>query len=200
MNCINEKIGNLLSSYELGLLSDEERKQFEGHLPECDFCTQELYRTAPITNLIREKRLAPSNSKKEPSPIFVRPWVYAAAITLVAFTLTALWLLRPDRKTELYRGNFEEASILVLSPVQEVTSVKEFKWKAVSGVETYKLKVYNEAGDIVWEQIEPGLTAILPISVRETFVQGDTYFWQVETQLPDGVLLKSKMIRFWIRK
>lgn len=199
MNCISETIGSLLSSYELGILSDEERQQFEGHLLECEFCTQELYRTAPITNMIREKRLAPSHSKKELPPIFLRPWAYAAAIALVAFTLTALWLLWPDKKTVVYRGH-DETSILVLSPVGEVTSVNEFKWKAVPDVESYELKVYNEAGEIVWEQIESGLTTILPASVRDTFAPGEPYFWQVETRLSDGETLKSKMIRFWIRK
>lgn len=41
-NCTDRKIGRLLHHYELGLLSDEDRRRFEMHLLECDICFEDV--------------------------------------------------------------------------------------------------------------------------------------------------------------
>jgi len=54
--CVNEEFGKLISQYELGCLSDEERDRFEEHLMECDFCLQELEQMRPIMYTLRRNR------------------------------------------------------------------------------------------------------------------------------------------------
>jgi hypothetical protein len=217
MTCNNQEIGKLIGSYELSLLSKKERRSFENHLLHCEYCFQSLYQTAPIAKLMREGKLAPTGDielideeekeiPSEPSadggiPRFLRrPWVYAAgAISLVVIALMVVQIMGPRKKTELLRGQ-DEVSILVLSPVGEVTVASELKWKAIKGVPAYEVRILTADGDLVWEGSVRGTTAVLPDSIGEAITPGQTYFWQVEAQTAEEDLLKSAMIRFKIRK
>jgi hypothetical protein len=217
MTCTNQKTGKLIGGYELGLLSKEEKRRFETHLQDCEHCFQSLYQTAPLAILMREGKVAPEGEfelteeeegeavKKEPSSstgfgsTLRRPWIYAAAMALLVITLTAVWLLGPGKKTERLRGH-DEISILVLSPVGEVTAIREFKWKAIAGVGLYEFKLYNETGDLVWEEYVEDSTSILPDSVNKTLIPGRAYAWQVEALTAKGDRLKSQLIQFIIRK
>ncbi len=208
MSCTDQDLGKLLGSYELGLLSDEERRQFENHLLECETCFQSLYQGAPITNLIREEKLAPSQSvelqnEKEKAPIrfFSRKWAFAAAsvLTVMIIAFIIVWLQGPGKETERLRGH-DEVSILVLSPVGEVTTLHELRWKPVAGVDSYDVKIYTEDGDLVWEGSSEDTKISLPDSINETLIRGRTYFWQVEAVTEKGESLKSQMVRFQISR
>jgi hypothetical protein len=207
MSCTDQNVGKLIGSYELGLLSEEERHQFENHLLECEYCFQSLYETAPIANLMRDGKLAPSEKvefqdEKEKAPIrfFQKKWAIAAASVLTVFiiTLAFVWLQGPAEKTEQLRG-YDDVSILVLSPVGEVTTVNELRWKPVAGIDSYDVKIFTETNDLVWEGSAQGTKAILPDSIEEILIRGRTYFWQVEAQTAKGDRLKSQLIRFQIR-
>ncbi len=54
MKCINPAIGKLISRYEFGQLSEEERIAFESHILDCDYCFQSLYEMAPVVELMRQ--------------------------------------------------------------------------------------------------------------------------------------------------
>lgn len=217
MTCKDQDISKLIGSYELGLLSKEEQRRFEDHLLDCESCFQSLYRTAPIANMIREKRLAPNENieladeeeeKSLPEPhsksrlihILRRPWVFSmAGITIVLLiALIVIWVQGPGRETERLRG-FDEVSILVISPVGEVTELSELKWKVIAGVESYEVSIYTEAGDLVWKESVQGSIAILPDSIREALIPGGSYSWQVEALTDEGEHLKSQWVQFRIR-
>ena len=83
MNCTDEDIGKLIGGYELGLLTDEEKRQFENHLLACEYCFHSLYEAVPIANLVREEKLAPSqnvdlqdNTDKVPIRLFRKKWIF----------------------------------------------------------------------------------------------------------------------------
>ncbi len=208
MSCTDQDIGKLIGAYELGLLSEEEKRQFENHLLECEHCFQSLHETAQIANLIREGKLAPSknvdlqNEKdKVPVRFFQKKWALAAAsvLTIMIIAFVFVWLQSPGEKTERLRGH-DDVSILVLSPVGEVTTLSELRWKPVSGVDSYDVKIFTETGELVWAGSAKGTNVILPDSIKETLIRGRTYFWQVEAVTDKGVSMKSKMVRFRIRK
>jgi len=48
--CTNEKQGNLLAAYEMGMLEDTNKAVFESHLKDCKACCNELYDSAPVAN------------------------------------------------------------------------------------------------------------------------------------------------------
>ncbi len=208
MSCTDQDAGKLIGSYELGLLSEEERQQFENHLLECEYCFQSLYETAPIANLIREGRLAPSQNvdlqdekSKMPIRFFRRKWAFAAAsvITVMIIALVFVWLQDPRKKTVRLRGH-DDVSILVLSPVGEVTTLSELRWKPVSGVDSYDVKIFTETGELVWAGSAKGTKAILPDSITEILTSGRTYRWQIKALSVEGEHLKSQLIQFRIKK
>lgn len=207
MICTDQDIGKLLGSYELGLLSEEERRHFENHLLECEYCFQSLYETAPIANLMREGKLAPSQNVdlhndeyKVPIRFFRKKWAFAAAsvLTVMIIAFVFVWLQGPGEKTERLRGH-DDVSILVLSPVGEVTTLSALRWKSVAGVDSYIVKIFTEAGELVWEGSTQKTFTDLSDTINKTLVRGHTYFWQVEAQTVKGDRLKSQMIPFKIR-
>lgn len=51
--CTRPEIGDRLAAYEIGMLEENERAQFEQHLTECSWCTEELYAHAPAAETLR---------------------------------------------------------------------------------------------------------------------------------------------------
>ena len=207
MSCTDQGIGELIGGYELGLLSDQEKERFEEHLLECQYCFESLYKTAPIAQLIRERKLAPVQNiglhvegGKPPGRFFLKKWALAAAgvlaVTIVAFVF--LWLRGPRQETARLRGQ-DDVSILLLSPVGEVTSLSKLRWKPVGGVDSYEVKIFTEAGELIWEETAQGTEAIFPDAIKRILMQGRTYFWRVEAQTAQGERLKSQMVSFKIR-
>jgi len=52
-SCLNRKFGDKLYAYELGMLSDEERNEFEIHLLECAFCSEKALKFHSPARLLR---------------------------------------------------------------------------------------------------------------------------------------------------
>jgi hypothetical protein len=46
--CIDTNLGDLIAAYELNQLEKEEKKQFESHLEDCEFCRESLAEMAPV--------------------------------------------------------------------------------------------------------------------------------------------------------
>jgi hypothetical protein len=217
MTCKDEDIGKLIGSYELGILTEDEKQQFEDHLLDCDHCFQSLYSAAPLVSLIREKKLAPEEdmelTKEEeeeslPEPprrnrfahLFQRPWVYATVglSAVLIIVLIAILFQGPTGEVERLRG-FDDVSILVISPVGEVSELNELKWKPITGIESYEVSIYTETGEVVWTETVQGSIAILPESVRERMIPGGSYSWQVKAQTDSGEQLKSQSVQFRMR-
>ena len=52
--CVNEEVGRLITLYELGRLSNENRDRFEAHLMKCGYCFREVEVKMPIIDVLRE--------------------------------------------------------------------------------------------------------------------------------------------------
>jgi hypothetical protein len=168
--------------------------------------------------MIREQGMAPSEEielaeeedeesvpepprRSGPNRGFRRFWAYAAAgaTAILVLALIVVWLQRPGRETERLRGH-DDVSILVVSPVGEVSDLGELKWKPITDVDTYKVRITDETGKLLWEESVKDSTAKLPESVRLSLSPGRMYSWQVEAQSAGGEHLKSQSIQFSIRK
>ena len=136
-----------------------------------------------------------------PSRFFRKTWGYVAASTVAAtvLVLIGLRLLGPWGETERLRGR-DDISILVLSPVGEVTVPSELRWKPVAGVVSYEARIHNAAGDLFWQSSVKETHAVLPDHIRNSLKPGDTYFWQVEAETAEGDPLKSDVIGFTVRR
>jgi hypothetical protein len=218
MACSDPKTGKLIGSYELGLLSGEEKSLFESHLLGCDACFEDLYRMSPVAGRLREGEAAPegemdlsaeSGEADERRATGVRPtarslfpmnWPYlAAAAAVVVVVLLGVRFLLPGGEGERLRGT-DEVSILVFSPVGEVPPPGELQWKTVPGSSSYRVRILTEGGEIVWEATVDEPPALLPALVRESLRTGGTYFWEVEARADDGTRWESGPTRFTIRQ
>ena len=167
---------------------------------------------------MREGKLAPSQNvelrdiedkealgaapkKTGPIRFFQKKWAFAAAgvLTVMIVAFVFVRLQGPGEKTELLRG-YDDVSILVLFPVGEVTTLSELRWKPVTGVDSYEVKIYTEGGDLVWEGSATDTKIVLPNSINETLMRGCTYLWQVEAVTDRGDRLKSQVVQFKIGK
>jgi len=207
MKCHNPETGKLIAGFELGILTEQDRMSFEKHIMECQYCFQNLYRTAPITLLMRQGKLAPKGKYKllkEPSTVhqprrFRKIWIYAASGAAAVFALVffLMQLSGPIEKTERLRGQ-DEISVLVISPVGNVREPKEFRWKAVPESQSYIVKLYTEAGELKWEEKATKTNVVVPKAIQNILIPGKTYFWQVESKTGQSSSIKSKAIRFTI--
>ena len=110
-----------------------------------------------------------------------------------------VWLPGTDQKTGQLRGH-DDVSILVQSPVGEVSSPSEFRWKPVGEVSSFVVKLYSDSGDLLWEGSSQETKVVLPDSIRRNLTPGQAYLWRVEALTDEGDRLKSQMIRFRVRK
>jgi hypothetical protein len=202
MACSEPAKGDLRASFELGVLSPEEKRQFEAHLLECDHCFEDLYRSAPVAELVRDKKLAPEGETTEevssPTGRGIRSWALAVATVVV---LVAAFLvfqpLGPPEETERLRGT-ESGAIVVFAPIGDVPLPTELDWKMVPGAVAYDLRIQTSSGIVVWEGTAEEPPAVLPDAVREELEPGRTYFWAVEARSESGTSWSSEPTRFSI--
>jgi hypothetical protein len=62
--CIDRKLGDLLSAYELGLLSESDTERFEQHLIGCEYCYTRLKEAAGISDLLLNSPRVKSETEK----------------------------------------------------------------------------------------------------------------------------------------
>lgn len=54
-SCSDHNVGQMLHAYELGMLEQDEERQFEIHMIECNHCRAELARSSDLATLIRSE-------------------------------------------------------------------------------------------------------------------------------------------------
>ena len=166
MKCVDPAIGKLISLYEFGQLTEEERKAFEVHLLNCDFCFQSLYEMSPVVELMRDnpesflqalsvEKGVPVGAKVKgvwdslrfhlteafapiPKPVWVAASVVAVAVLLLISVLTR----QPDKYSELARIEPVQYVALAMRAGESPSeSEKLFK----QGMEFYAAGKYPEA-------------------------------------------------------
>jgi len=84
MKCTNPKIGEMLWQYQFDLLSPEDRKRFETHTLQCDYCFSEAYSLSPVIERIKENPRPFLKVLAEPAPPGFWKRLVAAAQKLFA--------------------------------------------------------------------------------------------------------------------
>lgn len=185
MACTDPELGKLIGSYELNLLSDEERKRFEDHVVACDECVKELYRMAPVAQGMLQRRV----SRR-------RNWMLlAATLTVVAFGLYAV--IREPAPDETFRGT-ESGTVVLFEPIGEVPLPERLDWKLVPLASHYEVTIETTGGGTLWHEEVQAPPVALPAEVVERMAPGETYFWRVEAVGEDGTRWNSPPTNFTI--
>jgi len=192
MACTDPELGKLIGSYELNLLSDEERKRFEDHVVACDECVKDLYRMAPVVQRMLDGKAVPTKSQGRTSRR--RNWMVLAA-TLAVVAVGLYTVMREPAPDEPFRG-IEGGTVVLFEPIGEVPLPERLDWKPVPLASYYEVMIETTDGESLWrEEVEvPPVT--LPAEVVARLAPGAAYFWRVEAVAADGTRWRSDTTRF----
>lgn len=183
MACTDPELGKLIGSYELGLLSDEERKRFEDHVLTCDECVKDLYRMAPVAQGMLQRRA----SRR-------RNWMLLAA-SLVVVVVGLYAVVREPAPDERLRGT-EGGTVVLFEPIGEVPLPERLDWKPVPLASHYEVTIETTTGETLWREEVDVPPVTLPAEVVARMEPGGTYFWRVEAVAADGTRWRSDTTRF----
>lgn len=82
------------------------------------------------------------------------------------------------------------------SPIGDIEARPAFKWSWIAGADRYRLTLYNESGEVIFESQVVGTTLTLPDSVIT--VPGRSYVWQVEGRNGVDRWTPSELVEFRI--
>ena len=201
MSCTDPETGQLIGSYELKLLSEEELKRFEMHVMHCDHCFQDLYRTTPLISRMTTSDTATRNRSAVPaSANHRRWWIGTALVATAAAALLIAYLPRtfgPSEPRERLRG-VEQGSIVLYAPIGEVPKPSELDWKIVPAATSYEITIATPEGDLIWKGTAQSPPMKIPEPVREKLKPRGSYIWQVEALGEDGQTWSSPRMTFTV--
>lgn len=147
MSCTDSNVGELITLYEFGELSEDDRRKFEAHLLSCDYCFQSLYELAPAIARMRESpKLFLPALVREPLWVKIKRILAALipekrqvwiAIPATAVVVLLLFLLRPSPE---------------LSDLARIEPVPYRSLQVKSGVESTDAERLFEEGMAVYVQ------------------------------------------------
>jgi hypothetical protein len=183
----------------------EKRLDVMEHIDTCRSCAQEFQ---TIIAILKKEKDFLSRIEKETGEIEEkrRPWyaragpvlAAASAVFLVlAAAVIFLFLDRPEPFNLRSSGN----GVQVHSPVKSMRlSQLRFAWEPSKGAEYYRISVFGDDLQPVWESGHIFVTAWTPgPDLKSRMQSGQTYFWMVTAHRPDGSTAESDLIQFTLK-
>jgi hypothetical protein len=185
----HQAMAPLIPSYELGLLEQDERNQFEKHVRQCDECFESLYRFAPVSSGLTSIRKLET---VKPAVVIQRPrWQWLLAVIMGMMLIMGFWLFRQTSKLqdEIMRG---AAQIQLLEP-KDGTAVQApvlLRWEEEPEAEFYKVYVFkNETMLVSGERTNiPQYEWTPPENVNS-----GKYQWKVESFFSNGSQIRDSL-------
>lgn len=170
--CLEPHLKQLLGSYELGLLSDEEARRVEAHVLECDDCFEDLYETVAVMRAARTRK------RRKPRISMWRVPALAAAGILLAFSVSYHLLTNAPETKRAASGSAYTISLESPRGLQKGDRIT-FSWEPEEKSYSYTLLILDEQGDSVWARETRETESILELSAGTTIASGQTYYWKV---------------------
>jgi hypothetical protein len=193
----------LFEAYLAGKLSEAETEAFEAHYLTCSRCQTELRLGAGIRELLPEVRTAPESldirGEQKSRRWFRRNAQVGAVAAAVAAVLIGVILVEPGgREPSPHREGVPETAGApgVEAPKGEVETVQTFRWTAVPGADLYRVTLYSDAGDVLWQEETPALSLAPPDALELT--PRAIYLWQVDARVAWDRWVSSELVRFSI--
>jgi hypothetical protein len=191
----------LVERYLAGKLSDAEIEAFESHYLTCSRCQTELRLGAGIREILPEVREGAGTpeirGEEKTGHWFRRNTRWGAVAAAVAAVLVGVILVKPAGREPLpHREGVPEtpAAPGVEAPRGEVGTVEEFRWTAVPGAELYRVTLYDDTGEVLWQAETPASSLAPPDTVG--FVPAALYLWQVDARVGWDRWVSSDLVRF----
>lgn len=193
----------LVEGYLAGNLSEAETEAFEAHYLTCPRCQTELRLGAGIRELLPEVRTQGGIPKihdgKRTGKWFRRhAWIGAGAAAAAAVLIGVILLEPAGREPLPHREGTSETSDVpdVETPRGDVVAVQTFRWTAVPEADLYRVTLYDDAGDVLWQEETAASNLALPDTLELTL--GALYLWQVDARVAWDRWVSSELVRFTI--
>jgi hypothetical protein len=177
-----------IAAYVDGGVSGDERAAIQTHLAGCAECRTE------VVEVGRTLRTAP-----RPRRMSSRLWIPAAAAAVFAL----LWLgprtLRERGEPELR----EEAVTMTIAPrpitpAGTVDTVSAMVWASVPYANSYRVRLFDADGTVIWEREAPD--TIAPISGSIALRADVPYYWRVEAHTGFERWAASDLVEFRLQR
>lgn len=197
MKCIEIKIGNMITRYQMGLVSSDEKKLYETHLLKCDACFCEFYEMDPVFEQLKvEPKFYLSAIEKKKESLIKRllkrmsaflelmiqpiPNPIRIAVPVAAVVILILFIVLPSPVDYSHLAQIEPVAYrpLVIRGHQEFSKAKQF---FDEGMKYYMQEDYAEAIEKLTLSSESD-----PQNANTNFYLGICYFLQKE---PDEAII-----------
>lgn len=203
LTCDTVQQNEMVEAYLFDRLSEDERERFEAHYLTCDRCQVEIRKALQLRSAFQAAAAVGSDSAGSPVDAKVRRWHPAVKIgsLLAAATLAGLLLLRPGgldmSEDPAHRAaDVDTQTVTPLTPDGPVPGVEGFHWSVLPGVERYRVTLFDEGGNVLFEEVVTDSVLLVPPNVR--LDQGTAYLWKVEAEVGFDRWLSSDLITFSI--
>lgn len=184
-----------------GLLEPDDKTGVLSHLAVCHRCCQA---TASLVRALQSEPIAAALSEHvaRRRAINRRLRIGAASALAAAAGLAGLLMVWPSEPAVTPAPVQREPSVGVAAaavlqePIGESAAPEEFRWSPVSGADRYRVTVFDDQANVVWETETQETRAAPPATVG--FRPGVQYLWKVAARVAWDRWVDSELVRFSI--
>jgi hypothetical protein len=212
----NCKFEEMIDNYLFNRLTEDEKSTFEEHYFNCPSCFEKMVERDELVAAIKYKgqeifkdeyvaEAAKGETWWEKVTSFLTPrqWttaaISAALIAVIVFGVLPM-LKHTSPQFYIYDDDAVRGSkITLISPVWESETVpSKFEWQKMGEDVEYKIYIYDK-DKVVWNYATKDNSIIIPVNIKNTFVSGKIYSWQVKAFSAEGTLVSlSSKVQFKI--
>lgn len=183
------------AAYVDGGVTGAERARMEAHLAACADCRAEV---ADVHRIVRSGGTSRGRA--------TRVWIPAAAAAVLALMWAAPRALRqlgePQHREEAVTMTVAPRPLI---PVGSVDTVSALVWAAVPSANSYRVRVFDADGTLLWERETADTVAAVPDSILLTpqgflLVPQRSYYWRVEAQTGFDRWAASELTEFRLQR
>lgn len=190
-DCIDD---DTLAALAEGTLEADIRAAVLPHMSACMRCRSQVASVARALadpQVAREIRTAEGGRRGRVRRTAWAAVGVAAAAVLVLIAMPARFEeSAPHRAPPITAAPAPEA----IGPVGPVADAPSLRWTPVSGVDRYRIALFDAGGEVLYEAELAGTVATLPDSALPA--PGETYWWQVEARIGFDRWVASDLIEF----
>ena len=184
-----------------GLLEPDDKTGVLSHLAVCHRCCQA---TASLVRALQSEPIAAALSEHvaHRRAINRRLRIGAASALAAAAGLVGLLMVWPSEPAVTPAPVQREPSVGVAAaavlqePIGESAAPEEFRWSPVSGADRYRVTVFDDQANVVWETETQETRAAPPATVG--LRPGVQYLWKVAARVAWDRWVDSELVRFSI--
>jgi len=188
----------------------KERRRILSHLARCEPCAGEAKIFARLSREIEDTIEAARPDKsipmrfleslRGPKPWWIRP-VAIGGFAIILLGLAYLFIIRPQMTVPVWRGSAVE--IRIVAPVRTTVAGGswEFDWQPYPEAEAYVVEVLDPALSPIWKSERLAIDRLSPPAALIAVLKpGNSYYWSVSAHLENGLVVKSGLTEFGLKR